>query len=95
MSDDADKPVSQDTDKDAMMAELKAQVLALEKWKREYEERQAQDVFKAARSAPTGAPLESPLGPTAKLAIDRAERPPDRDQLDLINAVGIVRPGGK
>ena len=90
MSEHADKPVSQDTDKDAMMEELKAQVkaqaLELQKLKREWEEKQDRDVFMAAKSAPIGSRLESPVGQgTARLAIDRATRPPDVDQLNLIS----------
>jgi hypothetical protein len=78
-------------DKDAQMAELKAQVLALEKWKQEV---MARDFQHRRNTAPTGTPLSGVLGPTAQLAIDRASRGPDRDQLDLINVVGISRSKG-
>jgi hypothetical protein len=80
--------MSEDADKDAQMAELKAQVkaqaLELEKFKRQFEAQQNQP----RPNTPIGSPLEGTLGPTAKLAIDRATRPPDRDQLDLVRIVG-------
>jgi hypothetical protein len=84
-----------DKDKDLIIKEILAEQKAIRERMARWEEQKAEDVFKAARSAPTGTPLSGVLGPTAKLAVDRAERGPDRDQLDLINAVGIVRPGGK
>jgi hypothetical protein len=80
--------MSEDADKDAQMAELKAQVkaqaLELEKFKRQFEEQQNQ----GRPNAPIGSPLQGVLSPTAQLAIDRATRPPDVNQLDLIGPVG-------
>jgi hypothetical protein len=67
------------------MAELRAQVLALDEWKRKITEQQNQG---AARSAPIGSALQGVLGPTAQLAIDRAARPTiEVNQLDLIGPV--------
>ena len=66
------------------MKELQAQVKALEEWKRKIEEQLNQP----RGNAPIGTPLQGVLGPTAQLAIDRASRPPDVDQLDLIRLTG-------
>jgi hypothetical protein len=73
-----------DEEKDARMAELQAQVLALEEWKRKITEQLNQP----RGNAPIGSPLQGVLSPTAQLAIDRAARPPDVNQLDLIGPVG-------
>jgi hypothetical protein len=72
-----------DEEKDARMAELQAQVKALEEWKRKITEQLNQP----RGNAPIGTPLQGVLSPTAQLAIDRATRPPDRDQLDLVGPI--------
>ena len=81
-----------DKDKDLIIKELLAEQKALRERMAQWEQQKAEDVFKAARSAPTGTPLSGVLGPTARIAIDNATRGPDRDQLDLIRIVG---PDGK
>ena len=66
------------------MKELQAQVKALEEWKRKIEEQQNQP----RGNAPIGSPLQGMLGPTARLAIDRASVPKvEVNQLDLIGPV--------
>jgi hypothetical protein len=80
MSEDVTNKAVTDSER---MKELEAQVLALEKWKNEIIAQQNQP----RPNAPIGTPLQGVLGPTAQLAIDRAARPPDVNQLDLIRPV--------
>jgi hypothetical protein len=84
MTNDITNKAVTDNEAQERMKELKAEVRALAEWKKKIEEQTLQG---AARSAPIGSPLQSPLGPTARLAIDRATRPPDRNQLDLIGPI--------
>jgi hypothetical protein len=85
--------MSEDTDKDARMKELEAEVKALWEWRKRWEEQHAEDAFKAARSAPTGTPLQGVLGPSAQAIIDRATPPPD--DLDLGDFNRIVGTDGR
>ena len=74
-----------ESEKDARMKELEAQVRALAEWRKGIEAQQNQP----RPNAPIGSPLEGMLGPTARLAIDRASRPKvDANQLDLVRVVG-------
>jgi hypothetical protein len=65
------------------MALLEAEVRALAQWKKNIE----QQMHQGRPNAPIGTPLQGVLSPTAQLAIDRASRPPDVNQLDLIGPV--------